>query len=96
MSRPSSRAWRPCGTGSRRPRRCVPSYENALKAAEEAARKAKESTGEMKTSAQAAGQALNQVSQIDMSGLVGQTQAMADAMWDAASASMERPTAGGA
>ncbi len=62
-------------------------YGNALKAVEEAARKAKESTGETKTSGQAAGQALNQVSQIDMSGLVSQAQSMADAMWDAATAS---------
>ena len=65
-----------------------PAYENALKAAEEAAKKAKESMGETNSSAQAAGKALNQVSQIDMSGLVGQTQAIADAMWSAATASM--------
>ena len=64
-----------------------PAIEAALKAAEEAARKAKESTGEAKTSAEAAGTALSQVSQIDMSGLIGQAQSLADAMWDAASAS---------
>jgi hypothetical protein len=65
-----------------------PAIEAALKAAEEAARKAKESTGEARTSAEAAGDALSKVSQIDMSGLVGQTQAIADAMWSAATASM--------
>jgi TP901 family phage tail tape measure protein len=65
-----------------------PAIEAALKAAEEAARKAKESTGEAKTSAEAAGTALSQVSQIDMSGLVGQVRNMADAMWEVATASM--------
>ena len=64
-----------------------PAIENALKAAEEAARKAKESVGETRDGAEAAGKALGQVSQIDMSGLVGQAQSLAAAMWDAASAS---------
>ena len=61
--------------------------ENAYKAAEEAARKAQQSSGEAQTSAQGAGSALSQVSQIDMSNLVNQTQAIADAMWNAATAS---------
>jgi hypothetical protein len=58
-----------------------------LKASEEAAKRAKESAGETKTSAEEANQALGQVSQIDMSGLVNQTQAIADAMWSVARAS---------
>jgi TP901 family phage tail tape measure protein len=64
-----------------------PAIENALKAAEEAARKAKESVGETRDGAEAAGRALGQVSQIDMSNLVRQTQDIADAMWSAAMAS---------
>ena len=62
--------------------------EEALKAVDQRARQARESAGETKTSTEAAGDALFKVSQIDMSGLVGQTQAIADAMWSAATASM--------
>jgi Asp-tRNA(Asn)/Glu-tRNA(Gln) amidotransferase C subunit len=64
-----------------------PDAENALKAAEEAAKKAKESVGEAKEEAKGANDALGKVSQIDMSNLVRQTQAIADAMWSAATAS---------
>ena len=59
----------------------------ALKTTEEAARKAKESTDGAQTSAEGAGKALSQVSQINMSGLVSQIQEMASAMWDVANAS---------
>ena len=64
-----------------------PALENALKAAEEAAKKAKESTDSAKTSAESAGDALSQMSQINMSGLVSQIQDVANAMWDVANAS---------
>jgi TP901 family phage tail tape measure protein len=65
-----------------------PALENALKAAEEAARKAKEGTDGAQASAEGAWKAISQVSQINMSGLVSQTQEVADAMWSLASASM--------
>jgi len=64
-----------------------PAIENALKAAEEAARKAKEGAEGAKTSAEGANAALSQVSQINMGGLLSQTQQVADAMWSLASAS---------
>ena len=70
-----------------------PILERALKAAEalrtteEAARKASQSTDGAKTSAEGAGEALSQMSQINMSGLVSQIQDMASAMWDVANAS---------
>ncbi len=58
----------------------------ALKTTEEAARKAKESTDSAQTSAEGAGKALSQVSEINMTSLVGQIQEMASAMWDTAMA----------
>ena len=61
--------------------------EDALKEAEEAARRAKESTGDAQTNAEDAGKALSQVSQIDMGRLLGQIEGMADAMWNVARAS---------
>jgi len=64
-----------------------PALENALKAAEEAAKKAKEVTDGAQTSAEGAFKAMSQVSQINMSTLVGQIQEMASAMWDVANAS---------
>ena len=61
--------------------------QNALKAAADAAAKAKQSTDATQTGAEAAGKALSQVSQINMSALLGQTQQLADAMWNLAQAS---------
>jgi hypothetical protein len=61
--------------------------QNALKAAADAAAKAKQSTDATQTGAEAAGKALSQVSQINMSALLGQTQQLADAMWNLANAS---------
>jgi TP901 family phage tail tape measure protein len=58
----------------------------ALKTTEEAARKAKESTDGAQTSAEGAGKALSQVSEINMTSLVSQIQEMASAMWDTAMA----------
>ena len=61
--------------------------QNALKAAADAAAKAKQSTDATQTGAEAASKALSQVSQINMSALLGQTQQLADAMWNLAQAS---------
>ena len=61
--------------------------QNALKAAADAAAKAKQSTDGTQTGAEAASKALTQVSQINMSALLGQTQQLADAMWNLAQAS---------
>ena len=47
-----------------------------------------EATGEMKTSAEGANKALDEVSQINMGGLVNQAQLLADAMWSVAAASL--------
>jgi TP901 family phage tail tape measure protein len=47
-----------------------------------------ETTKEMKTSAEGADAALNEVSQINMGGLVSQAQLLADAMWSVAEASL--------
>ncbi len=65
----------------------IPRLEEALEQARQLLKQSEESPERMKTSAQAAGDALSKVAQIDMSGLVGQAQSLADAMWDAASAS---------
>jgi hypothetical protein len=61
--------------------------EDAMKAAEEAAKKAKESTDGAQTGAEGASKALSQVSEINLGGLLSQTQQLADAMWSLATAS---------
>jgi ribosomal protein S9 len=61
--------------------------QEALRAVEEGARRAQGSAEGAKTETKGAHQALTEVSQINLGGLVGQAEALADAMWSVAMAS---------